>query len=265
MTSADAWRTGALRRVRQVLGLGRLLPLGGPSDGTWIAERAADAVLRREAAAAAPDARLTWLRLGLAAPGEATGAPGERDSVAPGAAGKAGPGDEGEAGRPAAVEGPVPPGALPREGLCIEAEFAAWPRQPLPDLAEALRRALLAAAEERLGLHVVRADLAVTELLDEAPASAEDAGHPAGGESLRHPVARTEEDPVARAAAGTAGVAFLASELGPAVHIAAGHARVEVAAARDARALDVARAVRAAASGALGDDRPVTVLISSVL
>ncbi|WP_267241413.1 hypothetical protein [Streptomyces sp. PR69] len=261
MTSADALRTGALRRVRHVLGLGRLLPLGGPSGGAWIVERAADAVLRREAAAAVPDARLTWLRLGLAAPSEGTGAP---DSAGAGAAGSAGGGAAGSAGGDTAALGPVPPGALPREPLCIEAEFAAWPRQPLPDLAAALRTALLAAAEERLGLDVVRADLTVTELLDGTPAEAADAGHPPEGEPVRHLAGRVEGDPVARAVAGTAGVVGLTSELGHAVQIAADHARVEVATARDARALDVARAVSAAASRALGDDRPVTVLISAV-
>ncbi|MGC3004257.1 nucleopolyhedrovirus P10 family protein, partial [Streptomyces sp. G35A] len=37
MTTADRWT----RAVREQVGLGRLLPLGGPRDGAWIAERAA--------------------------------------------------------------------------------------------------------------------------------------------------------------------------------------------------------------------------------
>ncbi|MGX1121441.1 hypothetical protein RKD37_006804 [Streptomyces ambofaciens] len=41
MTTADGWT----RTVRERLGLGRLLPLGGPEDGAWIAERAAREVL----------------------------------------------------------------------------------------------------------------------------------------------------------------------------------------------------------------------------
>ncbi|NEC74051.1 nucleopolyhedrovirus P10 family protein, partial [Streptomyces rochei] len=36
MTTADRWT----QAVRERLGLGRLLPLGGPGDGAWIAERA---------------------------------------------------------------------------------------------------------------------------------------------------------------------------------------------------------------------------------
>ncbi|MYR88290.1 nucleopolyhedrovirus P10 family protein, partial [Streptomyces sp. SID685] len=38
----DAWT----QVVRHHVGLGRMLPLGGPEDGTWIAEDAAGAVLR---------------------------------------------------------------------------------------------------------------------------------------------------------------------------------------------------------------------------
>ncbi|MGW0417238.1 nucleopolyhedrovirus P10 family protein, partial [Streptomyces collinus] len=39
--TADGWTQG----VRHQLALGRLLPLGGPRDGAWIAEGAAAAVL----------------------------------------------------------------------------------------------------------------------------------------------------------------------------------------------------------------------------
>ncbi|MCA1272758.1 hypothetical protein LCE32_22340, partial [Streptomyces sp. 7G] len=56
---ADGWTAG----VRERLGLGRLLPLGGPADGVWIAETAAASVLR---AAARPGAVLGELRIGLA-------------------------------------------------------------------------------------------------------------------------------------------------------------------------------------------------------
>ncbi|KOG86051.1 hypothetical protein ADK38_33185, partial [Streptomyces varsoviensis] len=48
--------------VRQQLGLGRVLPLGGPADGAWITERAASGVLRR-AADALPGVRLGRLRV----------------------------------------------------------------------------------------------------------------------------------------------------------------------------------------------------------
>ncbi|RNG30502.1 nucleopolyhedrovirus P10 family protein, partial [Streptomyces botrytidirepellens] len=53
--------------VRQQLRLGRLLPLGGPEDGAWLTEHAADAVLRR-AADAVPGVRLGALRIVLADP-----------------------------------------------------------------------------------------------------------------------------------------------------------------------------------------------------
>lgn len=41
--TADGWTSA----VRHQLSLGRLLPLGGPRDGAWITEAAAEAVLRR--------------------------------------------------------------------------------------------------------------------------------------------------------------------------------------------------------------------------
>ncbi|MDX2827469.1 nucleopolyhedrovirus P10 family protein, partial [Streptomyces ipomoeae] len=61
--TADAWT----KAVRRQLGLGRVLALGGPRDGAWITERAAEAVLRR-AAADVRGARLGPLRISLAAP-----------------------------------------------------------------------------------------------------------------------------------------------------------------------------------------------------
>ena len=55
------------RTVRQRLGLGRLLPLGGRRDGAWMSEEAAQAVLGR-AAGTVPDVRLGGLRMALADP-----------------------------------------------------------------------------------------------------------------------------------------------------------------------------------------------------
>ncbi|MCT9140433.1 nucleopolyhedrovirus P10 family protein, partial [Streptomyces violarus] len=43
--TGDQWT----RAVRLQMGLGRLLPLGDARDGAWIAEQAAEAVLRRAA------------------------------------------------------------------------------------------------------------------------------------------------------------------------------------------------------------------------
>lgn len=219
---ADGWTAA----VRQRLGIGRLLPLGGPGDGSWIAERAAAAVLR--AAAADCDAVLGQLRL---TPADGSAAP--------------------------AAPVPTPPGALPPGPLRIEAEFAATARRPLPASADALRSALLAAASERLGLVVAGADLRVTELLDTAPERV--AAPPAE-------VRPAEPDGVAgAAAAGVPGVVSLTGVLGSAVHTGADHVRVEVAIAGDHRALDVALAVRAAVSGALEGRTPVSVLVTAVV
>ncbi|NEA20513.1 hypothetical protein G3I29_34780, partial [Streptomyces halstedii] len=105
---ADGWTTA----VRQKLGLGRLLPLGGPGDGAWIAERAAAAVLRQ--AAVETGAVLGRLRIAR------TGEDDARTPVVPG-----------------------PPSALPPGPLRIEAGFASTARHPLPATAHALRVALL--------------------------------------------------------------------------------------------------------------------------
>ncbi|MER6085545.1 hypothetical protein ABT156_46025, partial [Streptomyces sp. NPDC001833] len=58
--------------VRHLLGLGRLLPLGGPQDGAWLTEAAADAVLRRAAAGVA-GVRLGAVRIALADPADVSG------------------------------------------------------------------------------------------------------------------------------------------------------------------------------------------------
>ncbi|NUW02821.1 hypothetical protein [Streptomyces sp. CAI 127] len=224
---ADGWTAG----VRERLGLGRLLPLGDPADGVWIAETAAASVLR--GAAARPGAVLGELRIGLAM--EAV--PGE-DAVAP----------------------PAPPSALPTGPLRIEAEFSAVPDRPLPDTAAALRAALLTAAAARLGLEITEVDLTVTALLEDG-ASDQVTASPAA------PTARVAEpqDPVATAAAGTPGVVSLTRVLGSPVHTARDHVRVEVATAGDRRALDVARSVRTAVAAVTEERLPVSVLVTDVV
>ncbi|MQL65842.1 hypothetical protein F6Q10_25430 [Streptomyces vinaceus] len=137
--TADRWT----RMVRQQVGLGRLLPLGGPYDGAWIAERAAGGVLRDAAGREVPEARLDSVRIGLADPGTAV--------------------------EPAV---PAPPSALPPGPLRLTAEFAATAAWPLPETASRLRTSLAVAATERLGLDVTEVDLRVTELLDEEPSAA---------------------------------------------------------------------------------------------
>ncbi|WKX69670.1 nucleopolyhedrovirus P10 family protein [Streptomyces sp. XD-27] len=263
------------RAVREQLGLGRLLPLGGPGDGAWLTERAADRVLRR-AAAAVPDARLATLRIGLADPA----------AVA----------------RP---EVPPPPSALPPGRLRIEATCAAAAtREPLPLVADALRTALAGAAGDRLGLLIEAVDVRVTALLDE-PVSADAAEVPPApeGGAAEEPdrmdgraeegaedrlESRTDDGPqgpdlppgaVAAAAAAHAvpGVAALTSALGgsrqpvriedratPDGAPAGRHVQVQVAVAPGHRALDVACAVRAAVARTVSAPVTVAVLVTDV-
>ncbi len=212
--------------VRRRLGLGRLLPLGEAADGAWLTEQAAAAVLRR-AAAEVPGVALGRLRLSLADPDAAT-----------------------------APAVPAPPSALPPGPLRIEADFGAWAREPLPDAASALRAALFTAAE-LLDLVVTEVDLRVTELLDSPTRT------PAAPTPPLEVRAAAPEDPAGRAAASAPGVAHLTATLGTAVRLAPDHVRVEVATASGHRPLKVVRAVRAAVTEALADDRPVAVLVTS--
>ncbi|WP_329212451.1 hypothetical protein OG257_29485 [Streptomyces sp. NBC_00683] len=219
---ADGWTAA----VRQRLDLGRLLPLGGPADGSWIAERAAAAVLRE--AATGSGAVLGRLRI---AGSDADSAP---EPVVP-----------------------PPPSALPPGPLRIEAGFSTTAQRPLHVTADALRSALLVAASARLGLDVTEVDLRVTELLDEEP---EPAAVPQAG------VRAAEPDGVAgTAAAGVPGVVSLTRVLGSAVHTGADHVRVELATAGDHRALDVAQAVREAVAFAVEGRPSVAVLVTAVV
>ncbi|MER0426527.1 hypothetical protein [Streptomyces microflavus] len=238
---ADGWTAA----VRQRLGLGRLLPLGGAVEGAWIAETAAASVLR---GASVPGAVLGTLRIGPATVAVDTAARAEPAGAA------------GAAGADPAVP-PAPPSALPPGPLRIEAEFRAAGDRPLPDAAAALRAALVTAAAARLGLEVAEVDLRVTALLDDG-APDQVTAPPAGSPSA--PVARAE-GPAAVAAAAVPGVVSLTRVLGSAVHTAEDHIRIEVATAADDRALDVARSVRTAVSAATADRLPVAVLVTDVV
>ncbi|MFJ9816529.1 nucleopolyhedrovirus P10 family protein [Streptomyces sp. NPDC101151] len=239
--TADRWAQG----VRHQLGLGRLLPLGGPRDGTWIAEAAAVAVLRSAVAAGVPDVRLGTVRISLADPGDV------RESVVP-----------------------PPPSALSPGPLRVTADFAAAAAEPLPATASRLRLALATAAAERLGLTVPEVDLRVTDLLEAADTQADSVRAP------QPPSARETTDPdesrVVAAVLSVPGVTRLTGSLGGlarAVHIEqrAGdaslphrHVRVEVAVGSDYRAVEVARKVRAAVRQACEDHPTVAVLVTSV-
>ncbi|MER7048703.1 hypothetical protein [Streptomyces jumonjinensis] len=239
MTTADA--------VRRRLGLGRLLPLGEAADGAWLTEQAAGEVLRIAAGGVA-DMELGKVRLALIDPETA-----------------------------AVPAVPPPPSALPPGPLRIDAELAVTALRPLAAVTDALRRALFSAARDTLGLAVEAVDLRVTALLETAgagsgrgarhgPPAAEPAGATGGeegaGTAFRAGTGAT--DAVGRAVASVPGVAEPGAALGPAVRLAADHVRVEVATAPGHYPPAVARAVRMAVSGALGDDRPVSVLVTRV-
>ncbi|MEW2489625.1 hypothetical protein [Streptomyces sp. NPDC048411] len=221
---ADGWTAA----VRQRLGLGRLLPLGGPADGAWIAERAVISVLRRSVGASETGPVLGHVRITVADPDAAPD--------------------------PAL---PSPPSALPPGPLRIEATMSATADRPLPAAAAALRSVLLTAAVQRLGLVVGEVDLQVTELLDTVPDRT--APKPAAVRGAE------PEGTAGTAAAAVPGVATLTRVLGSAVHTAADHVRVELATDANHRALDVARAVRTAVADAVDGHPPVTVLVTSVV
>ncbi|MEU2360000.1 hypothetical protein ACFU90_03965 [Streptomyces noursei] len=265
--TGDRWP----QAVRQQLGMGRLLPLGGPEDGSWITEQAASGTLRR-AAFGVPGIRPGTLRIRLADP-EAAPEP----SV------------------------PAPWTALPPGPLRIEAEFSAPARQRLPQVAEHLRQTLLAAAAERLGLVVVEVDLHVTDLLqasEQQPTAAE-ASESAAGETSAPHLAVTEpghpspgpvpvRDPAAELAAvamAVPGVAHLATGPGLPASRARGvvarpvriedsnepprrHIQIHLAVSESHRVLDVSLAVRAAVAAAAEGDAPgpvtVAVLVTAV-
>ncbi|MFE6165297.1 nucleopolyhedrovirus P10 family protein [Streptomyces sp. NPDC056486] len=245
--TGDGWTEA----VRRQLGFGRVLPLGGPGDGSWLTEACADGVLRH-AADRVSGVRLGDLRVALADPSKA-----DVPSV------------------------PSPPSALPPGPLRITAEFAAEPTEPLPAAAGRLRAALFAAADERLGLVVDEVDLSVTTLLDEgqvpeAPVDVPlDSPAPPDGEQAAP--GSGDEARAASAALDVPGVRRLTGALGGfgrAVHIdelptadtalPRRHARVEVATDHEHRALDVALAVRTAVGKALTDHPSVAVLVTAV-
>ncbi|MGX1912949.1 nucleopolyhedrovirus P10 family protein [Streptomyces phaeochromogenes] len=231
--TVDRWT----QAVRNQLGLGRLLPLGGPQDGAWITEAAATAVLRR-AARNVPGVRLTAVRLSLTDPDSAP--------------------------EPAV---PPPPSALPPGPLRITADFTATPAEPLPASASRLRTALAATATGVLGLKVTEVDLRVTGLLEGNPDTADEAeADSRPGEP--EPRLDSDESHVATAVRSVPGVTRLA-----AVHIAARsgtaslprrHVRVEFETGASARTLDVARAVRTSITEALPDHPSVAALVTAV-
>jgi hypothetical protein len=243
--------------VRHQFGLGRLLPLGGPADGTWITEQAAAQALWR-AANEIPGVRLESLRIG----------PAPLQSVS---------------------EPPVrpPASAMPPGPLRIEAAFSASLGEPLPETADQLRSTLLDAAARRLGLATVTADLRVTDvhevpqtgtttrtvarpmtLTPHSTAAAARSSLPAtGAGSPRGPVGE-----LADVATGVPGVVGLTTVLGSRPVKMEDRAdppgrRVEVhlAVAPGHHPLEVARAVRAAVTDAAATNAPGPVTVAVLI
>ncbi|MFE5179006.1 nucleopolyhedrovirus P10 family protein [Streptomyces sp. NPDC056634] len=242
--SADQWT----QAVRHQLGLGRLVPLGGPRDGCWLAESAARSALRRTAQSV-PGVRLESLRIELADPD------GSYEYAVP-----------------------APPSALPPGPLRIVAECAAAPDEPLPTAASRLRAALNGAASDGLGLVVDQVDLRVTALLDGTQAQPASVDAEADVADSRQARGDSDEERAGQAALSVPGVTRLTGSLGGlgrAVHIgerpedaAAAlprrHVRIELAVSGGRRVLDVAREVRTAVTEALADHPSVAVLVTAV-
>jgi hypothetical protein len=242
---AEEVKTEALMQsVRGRLGLGRLLPLGGPDDGTWITERAAVRALLSKAAGV-PGVRLENMRIG----------PVPHEPVLESAV------------RP-------PAGALPPGPLRIEAAFTGSVTTPVPQAAGQLRTTLLEAADEELGLSAVTVDLRATDLhegpvADGGPQAAENVvplpsqeastrspAPAAGTEPLRGPVGE-----LADVASAVPGVARLTAPLGGhPVRVThqddppARHVQIQLAVVTGRRPLEVARAVRDAVTTAATSD-----------
>ncbi|MDX3517980.1 nucleopolyhedrovirus P10 family protein [Streptomyces scabiei] len=236
--TADGWT----KAVRRQLGPGRVLPLGGPRDGAWITERAAESVLRR-AAAGLRGLGLGTLRISVADPD----------------------------GQEAAV--PPPPSALPSGPLRVTADFAALAdlaAEPFPASAARLRGVLATAAETVLGLRVAEVDLRLTRLLegDERAVSAAPGGPAAAPPDPPVPTGDVEQTRAAAAGLSVPGVSALATVLGAAGTTAPvlprRHVLVHLTVTQERRTLDVAREVRAAVGASLPDHPSVAVLVTAV-
>ncbi|MCQ4083393.1 nucleopolyhedrovirus P10 family protein [Streptomyces sp. RB6PN25] len=228
--------------VREQLGFGRLLPLGGAQDRAWVMEHAVAGVLRAEAAAV-DTVLIRTLRI------EPSG-PSRED-----------------------VPEPLPPSALPPGPLLITADVEAVPDDPLPASAQRLRGVLARTAVDRIGLDLTGVDLRVTGLLDQPVGQPveEPADQPVGehGDDEGPPPA----DPLAVAAAAVPGVVRLSPWVGSgegvqiveATEPPVRHVQVQITADHRHRTLDVARAVRAAVTAAATAQAPGPVTAAVVV
>ncbi|MFI1091518.1 hypothetical protein [Streptomyces sp. NPDC020917] len=298
--------------VRAQVALGRLLPLGGPDDPLWITESAAVRVLRQ--AGARQGTRLGRVRIRLAesldphgeeppagplsqpADGDTGGPsgvvphrlpdePGDRpsgvaqdrrpddpsDGTADWVTGRvtdrATAGDRG-------VPDAAPLGALPHGPLRIEADVEVTADEPLPLVAERLRDALWAQAQDRLGVVVEAVDLRITGILEGPPDDPEphEDGDPAEPEPA---IGEGPAGSVAAAVRAVPGVRALTQRLagsGPGVRVADPEAlpgsrrvQVQIAVAPGHPPVGVARAAAAAATAAATPGAPAPVSTAVVV
>lgn len=289
--TADRWT----QVVRHQLGLGRLLPLGLALDGAWITEEAAESVLRRETAAV-EGVRLGALRIALADP-DLAGAPAvpPPPSALP-------PGPLRVTAEFRASVNPTSPGAEPLPAVAARLRLtvvSAATRLLGLDVTEVDLRVtgLVDEAEaptehpaggERGAAVAVPAHAAYRSgprhrptAYGNTPAVRRPPGRgtgPAAGTADDVRTASVPKDPeevrIAAAALAVPGVTRLTDVLGLPVHVGSApaaeaalprrHVRVELEVSGDERAVDVARAVRAAITQAAQDTPSVAVLVTAV-
>ncbi|MGC4986216.1 nucleopolyhedrovirus P10 family protein [Streptomyces sp. DT193] len=294
--TADRWT----QVVRHQLGLGRLLPLGLALDGAWITEEAAESVLRRETAAV-EGVRLGALRIALADPDLAgtPAVPPPPSALPPGplrvtaefraSVDPTSPGAEPLPAVAARLRLTVVSAAtrllgldvtevdLRVTGLVEEADEA--DTAPTEHPADGERGAAVAVPAD--GVQERAAAPAPADGLREHPGGVSAAGSRDGAGTGTADDVRTasvpkdpEEVRIAAAALAVPGVTRLTDVLGRPVHVGSApaaeaalprrHVRVELEVSGDERAVDVARAVRAAIAQAAHDAPSVAVLVTAV-
>ncbi|WP_328453920.1 nucleopolyhedrovirus P10 family protein [Streptomyces sp. NBC_00386] len=292
--TADRWT----QVVRHQLGLGRILPLGLALDGAWITEEAAESVLRRETAAV-EGVRLGALRIALADPDQAgtPAVPPPPGALPPGplrvtaefraSVDPTFPGAEPLPAVAARLRLTVVSAATRLLGLDVtEVDLR------VTGLVEETDEADTAPADHPAGGERGAAVAVPADGLQERAAAPADGlrehsgGVPVAGsrdgagvgtaDDVR--TASVPKDPeevrIAAAALAVPGVTRLTDVLGRPVHVGSApaaeaalprrHVRVELEVSGDERAVDVARAVRAAITQAAQDTPSVAVLVTAV-
>ncbi|MEU9140718.1 nucleopolyhedrovirus P10 family protein [Streptomyces sp. NPDC048404] len=292
--TADRWT----QVVRHQLGLGRLLPLGLALDGAWITEEAAESVLRRETVAV-EGVRLGALRIALADPDRAgtPAVPPPPSALPPGplrvtaefraSADPTSPGAEPLPAVAARLRLAVVSAATRLLGLDVtEVDLRVTglleDEAPVAHPAGGERGAAVAVPADGVQERAtVPADGPREHPRGASAAGSRDAAGGGTADSGAADGVRTasvpkdpEEVRIAAAALAVPGVTRLTDVLGRPVHVESApateaalprrHIRVELEISGDERAVDVARAVRAAITQAAQDAPSVAVLVTAV-